>query len=211
MNKMYFKIEKIKNKYIKDLWILRNNRQTRKNSIDVSPITLSSHLKWFKNLDKTINKIFIALDIGNKNVVGYVRFKIMKSNANVSIALFKKYQKRGLSKEILSACENKVKTNYFTAKVRYNNISSVALFSSLNYKTLNKNNGFLIMKKKKNNSSKYLKIIKQIENVRKKNNSNWMDILRIAFKNSPEDAARIMGEIYAQDKKIGLLSKKLSK
>jgi hypothetical protein len=38
-----------------------------------------------------------------------------------------------------------------------------------------------------------------------------MDILRIAFKNSPEDAARIMGEIYAQDKKIGLLSKKLSK
>ena len=67
------------------------------------------------------------------------------------------------------------------------------------------------MKKKKNNSSKYLKIIKQIENVRKKNNINWMDILRIAFKNSPEDAARIMGEIYAQDKKIGLLSKKLSK
>mgnify|MGYP006175833885 FL=1 len=149
MNKMYFKIEKIKNKYIKDLWILRNNRQTRKNSIDVSPITLSSHLKWFKNLDKTNNKIFIALDVGNKNVVGYVRFKIMKSNADVSIALFKKYQKRGLSKEILFACENKVKTNYFTAKVRYNNISSVALFSSLNYKTLNKNNFFLIMKKKK--------------------------------------------------------------
>ena len=118
MNKMYFKIEKIKNKHIRDLWMLRNNRQTRKNSIDVSPITLSSHLKWFKNLDKTNNKIFIALDVRNKNVVGYVRFKIMKSNADVSIALFKKYQKRGLSKEILFACENKVKTNYFTAKVR---------------------------------------------------------------------------------------------
>ena len=73
----------------------------------------------------------------------------MKSNTDVSIALFKKYQKRGPSKEILSACENKVRTNYFTAKVRYNNTSSVALFNSLNYKTLNKNNGFLIMKKKK--------------------------------------------------------------
>ena len=129
---MYFKIEKIKNKHIKDLWILRNNRQTRKNSIDVSPIKLSSHLKWFKNLNKTKNKIFIALDIGNKNVVGYVRFKMMKSNADVSIALYKKYQKRGLSKEILSVCENRVKTNYFTAKVRYNNISSVNLFNSLN-------------------------------------------------------------------------------
>ena len=45
----------------------------------------------------------------------------------------------------------------------------------------------------------------------KKNNSNWMDILRIAFKNSPEESAKIMGEIYFQDKKIGQLSKKLSK
>ena len=36
-------------------------------------------------------------------------------------------------------------------------------------------------KKKSTNSNKYLKIIKQIENVRKKNNSNWMDILRISF------------------------------
>jgi|TARA_B110000003_G_scaffold261248_1_gene282784 hypothetical protein len=66
-------------------------------------------------------------------------------------------------------------------------------------------------KKKSTNSNKYLKIIKQIENVRKKNNSNWMDILRISFKNSPEETAKIMGEIYSQDKKIGILSKKLSK
>ena len=46
---MYFKI---KNKLIKDLWILRNNRQARKNSINVSPIILSSHLEWFFNYEK---------------------------------------------------------------------------------------------------------------------------------------------------------------
>ena len=37
------------------------------------------------------------------------------------------------------------------------------------------------MKKKKD----YLKIIDQIEAIRTKNNKNWMDILRVAFKHSP--------------------------
>ena len=62
------------------------------------------------------------------------------------------------------------------------------------------------MKKSKKN---YLKIISQIESVRKKNNTNWMDILRIAFENNPEKTARGMSKIYKDDKKIGFLAKKL--
>ena len=54
-----------------------------------------------------------------------------------------------------------------------------------------------------------LKIIDDIENVRKKNNSNWMDILRIAFKFSPKETAKVMSKIYFQDSKISKLSKKL--
>ena len=38
-----------------------------------------------------------------------------------------------------------------------------------------------------------------------------MDLLRIAFKYSPKEAAKIMSNIYKHDNKIGLLSKKLSK
>ena len=63
----------------------------------------------------------------------------------------------------------------------------------------------------KNQSSKYLKIINQIESIRKKNNKNWMDILRIAFKYSPQNSAKVMREIYSQDKQISILSEKLSK
>ena len=62
------------------------------------------------------------------------------------------------------------------------------------------------MKKSKKN---YLKIISQIESVRKKNNTNWMDILRIAFENNPQKTARVMAKIYKDDKKIGSLAKKL--
>ncbi len=63
---------------------------------------------------------------------------------------------------------------------------------------------------KKNKSKNYLKIISQIENIRKKNNVNWMNILRIAFKSNSRATAKIMSKIYFDDKKIGALVKKLT-
>ena len=56
----------------------------------------------------------------------------------------------------------------------------------------------------------YLKIINSIEKVRRKNNKNWMDILRIAFKFAPEKTAGVLAQIYHQDKKINKLAKKLT-
>ena len=55
------------------------------------------------------------------------------------------------------------------------------------------------------------KINKQIENVRKKNNVNWMDILRVAFKYAPKEAATIMKRINTADKKVSSLVNKLAK
>ena len=63
------------------------------------------------------------------------------------------------------------------------------------------------MKKRKKN---YLRIISQIEKIRKKNNVNWMNILRIAFKNSPKATAKVMSKIYSDDKKISALVKGLT-
>jgi len=59
--------------------------------------------------------------------------------------------------------------------------------------------------KKKN----YKEIFSKIENTRRKNNKNWMDILRLAFKNSPVEASKILSEIYKEDKNINILAKKL--
>ena len=36
-----------------------------------------------------------------------------------------------------------------------------------------------------------------------------MDILRLAFKNSPAEASIILSQIYKEDKNIGILAKKL--
>ncbi len=57
----------------------------------------------------------------------------------------------------------------------------------------------------------YLKIIKEIENVRSKNNVNWMNILRLAFKLDPVEASKIMKKINYDDKKISKLLSQLSK
>ena len=63
------------------------------------------------------------------------------------------------------------------------------------------------MKKKKKRS--YLNIINKIEKIRSKNNVNWMDILRLAFKHSPNEAKKLMKKINNQDGKISNLLKRL--
>jgi hypothetical protein len=52
---------------------------------------------------------------------------------------------------------------------------------------------------------KYLKIIDKIESARSKNNVNWMDVLRLALKHSPDETIKLMETINAKDKKISSL------
>ena len=56
-----------------------------------------------------------------------------------------------------------------------------------------------------------LKIIDQIEKVRGKNNYNWMNLLRLAYKKSPKETSKIMSKIYKDDLRISKLVKKLVK
>ena len=57
----------------------------------------------------------------------------------------------------------------------------------------------------------YNKIINQIQKIRSKNNVNWMNILKLAFKLDPKNSAKIMKKINYDDKKISRLLNMLSK
>tara|TARA_E500000178_G_C16857535_1_gene678100 strand:+ start:718 stop:906 length:189 start_codon:yes stop_codon:yes gene_type:complete len=59
--------------------------------------------------------------------------------------------------------------------------------------------------------NRYQLTIDKVEKIRSKNNINWMNILRLAFKYSPKEAARIMNKINKDDGKISKLLKDLSK
>tara|TARA_B100000886_G_scaffold337584_1_gene298582 strand:+ start:1890 stop:2087 length:198 start_codon:yes stop_codon:yes gene_type:complete len=57
----------------------------------------------------------------------------------------------------------------------------------------------------------YNQIIKKIENTRKKNNKNWMDLLRLGFKHNPNQAKIILKGIFKEDKRVSNLVNKLIK
>lgn len=59
------------------------------------------------------------------------------------------------------------------------------------------------------NVTDYLAIIDAIEKVRTKNNVNWMDVLRLAFKHAPDEARKIVQKINKEDKSISDLFEKL--
>lgn len=61
----------------------------------------------------------------------------------------------------------------------------------------------------KKNYTKSLNLINKIQNIRSKNNTNWMDLLRLAFKHDPKTSSKIMANIYIDDQKISKLVKKL--
>ena len=56
----------------------------------------------------------------------------------------------------------------------------------------------------------YNKIIDEIQKIRSKNNVNWMNILKLAFKLDSRNASKIMKKINYDDKKISILLSKLS-
>lgn len=64
------------------------------------------------------------------------------------------------------------------------------------------------MSKSNNNYIKYINIIQKI---RARNNVNWMNILKLAFKHAPKEASLLMKKINSDDKKISQYLKKLSR
>lgn len=62
--------------------------------------------------------------------------------------------------------------------------------------------------KKKINSNK---LFKSIENIRKNNNKNWMDLLRLAYKNDPKNTIKILNNILTKDSQLIKIAKQLKK
>ena len=57
--------------------------------------------------------------------------------------------------------------------------------------------------------NKYFKALDKIENERKQNNVNWMDVLRIALKHAPDETIKLMKKINRKDQTITNLFKKV--
>ena len=61
-----------------------------------------------------------------------------------------------------------------------------------------------------NNKRIDLEIIDEIQSIRSKNNTNWMDILRLAFKHAPDEARELQRKITKMDNRISKLAEELA-
>lgn len=187
---------------------IRNNPKNRRNSFNSSKIKIKDHNEWFKK--NYTNKYYYTCYKG-KSKIGYVRGDTLGDTIVVSIALGIKNQNRNIGTQCLNLFEKKINNNcIFIAKVKKKNIISVRFFEKNGFNKLNYKKGIITFYKIKNNSANfYLNAINEIEKVRKKNNINWMNILRIAFKNSPKNTSEVFKQIHISDGKINKLTKRL--
>lgn len=58
---------------------------------------------------------------------------------------------------------------------------------------------------------KAIQLVNKIQNIRAKNNKNWMDLLKLSLALDLKRTSKILKSICAEDKKISDLAKKISK
>lgn len=187
---------------------LRNSVLSRKFSFNSKIISLGEHKKWFNKNFK--NKYYYTL-LNNKKKIGYIRGDNVNDSIYISIALESKFRKKNLASKSFKLFERKINDNAILfAKIKKQNINSIKFFEKNNFSLLKKEKNILTFYKiHHKDNKKYLDAISKIEKIRRGNNINWMNILRVAFTNAPIEASRIFKNIYSDDKSINYLSKKL--
>ena len=67
------------------------------------------------------------------------------------------------------------------------------------------------MKKTSKKISQGIKLINEIQNIRSKNNKNWMDLLKLSLRLDFDKTSKIIKEICKEDKRISNIAQKIYK
>lgn len=125
-----FNIKKYDEKISKFLYILRNKNYVRCNSSNKTKIKFSHHYIWIKKFFKKKNILYI---VKMKDLpVGYVRMEKNRNFFDVSWALEKKYQGKGIGKKFLKTVTKK--NLKFRAIIEKNNYASLNIAKYSNFK-----------------------------------------------------------------------------
>lgn len=200
----------------------RNDNLSRRFSFNTKPINKKDHSEWFKSCLNSKNNYYYICYFRKKKIA-FVKYELNKKNRYfVSINLNPSFRNKGLAAKVLidTQLQKEIKKiDIVFAKIKKNNLRSLSSFKNAGYVIYRKYANYYLFRKtskrdnlidmKKGSYKKYELIISKIEKIRSKNNTNWMDILKIAFKNDPKAAAKVMSQIYKDDQKISKLAKKL--
>lgn len=196
------------------LLTLRNDKDARSMSIHTELIASKDHLAWLAGtLRRDDRALFVVTTDGKR--VGMVRADYTDDVVQLSVNMLPDARGKGLARHALMALMAKLapEAKVYEATVNRQNAPSLNLFGQLGFEEHSNDSEFLILRKdpkKMSDKNKYDLIIDQIEAVRTRNNRNWMDILRLAFRHSPDEAAAILKDIYREDKAVSDLAAKLT-
>ena len=187
----------------------RSDEETVKNSFSMEPITYQSHEEWFKRqLGDSKSYMFIGMFCDAKEEIGVVRFDIEDEHVcKVSINIAAEWRGQGLSSELLDACIarfSRKNSFIFTAEIKKENIASQKCFERCGFTLYNHGAQKLLYVNKQ-------VLIDKIESVRTRNNVNWMNLMRLAFKMAPHEAEKIFQSINQDDNSIAELLKILTR
>lgn len=119
------KVRKVKfydENIVKFLFKLRNKPYVRRNSISKYEICYNRHISYLKKFFNKNNYYQILYE--KNNFVGFIKFELKKHFYEVSWAVLKKYQGKGIAKKFLSLT-TRATTNTYRATIKQRNISSI--------------------------------------------------------------------------------------
>ncbi len=181
----------------------RNDQQTIQQSSSNKAVDRDEHLHWMmQKLDSQETLILIGRDNKSGENVGMVRFDFHKEHFWViSINIAPNWRGKKISSILLDAAItyfSKINTAILVAFVKVDNIRSRRCFERC---------GFAIYEERDNELTYINKvlIINEIEAIRSRNNVNWMNLMRLAFRVAPNEAEEIFKNINKDDSAIASL------
>ena len=129
-----------------DIFMWRNNLDTRIMAKSSAKIKKSTHDKWFK--ERFLNKnCFFYLGIDKELKIGVVRFdcNVKKKTSEVSINMNPQERGRKLSMKLLQMSINKffkIKNYSLHSTIKKNNIASKKIFQGCNFKLFKSSENF---------------------------------------------------------------------
>ena len=182
----------------------------RENSFSQAVVSKSDHQIWLNEALSDSNRILLlGIDLQSKEPIGLVRVDITDDNyfGEVSINIGAKWRSKKLSVSLLNKAIDEVgktHTLVLIARIIPTNVVSQKCFQKCGFALYEENSDELIYQNK-------VLVINQIETVRSKNNVNWMNLMRLAFRVAPKEAEEIFKHINTDDGTIATLLNKLTK
>lgn len=189
----------------------RNDPITRENSINSNPVEEKSHKEWLtKSLTSPTRELYILED--NSTPVGTIRSDQHGDDTYIlSWTISPNHRGKGYGTKMLNIFLQD-KSGTYLAEIFEDNISSIKMVEK---------NGFILLPtdipdmpllfRKKVGKRTDLEIIDEIEAIRAKNNTHWMDAVRLCFELDPVRARKIFQDIKACDARINELTEELAK